>query len=127
MAERETTVGPKEGLHARPAAEFVQKAKGFSSAIVVEKDGREANAKSPLKLMTLAAKHGDKITIRAEGDDAQEAVDSLVEQISRTSTSIQHAALRASLVSAALGFSTALRALSARHLAARRLVSFSQH
>jgi len=48
----------------------------------VVKDGREANAKSPLKLMTLAAKHGDKITIRAEGDDAQEAVDSLVEQIS---------------------------------------------
>jgi phosphocarrier protein HPr len=82
VAERETTVGPKEGLHARPAAEFVQKAKGFSSAIVVEKDGREANAKSPLKLMTLAAKHGDKITIRAEGDDAQEAVDSLVAQIS---------------------------------------------
>ncbi|MFL5991018.1 MAG: HPr family phosphocarrier protein [Rubrobacteraceae bacterium] len=82
MVEKETTVGPKEGLHARPAAEFVQKAKGFSSAIVVEKDGREANAKSPLKLMTLAAKHGDKITIRAEGDDAQEAVDSLVEQIS---------------------------------------------
>jgi phosphocarrier protein HPr len=82
VAERETTVGPKEGLHARPAAEFVQKAKGFSSAIVVVKDGREANAKSPLKLMTLAAKHGDKITIRAEGDDAQEAVNSLVEQIS---------------------------------------------
>ena len=82
MAERETTVGPKEGLHARPAAEFVQKAKGFSSEIVVVKDGREANAKSPLKLMTLAAKHGDKIIIRADGADADEAVNSLVELIS---------------------------------------------
>lgn len=82
MAERETTVGPKEGLHARPAAEFVQKAKGFSSDIVVVKDGREANAKSPLKLMTLAAKHGEKITIRAEGDDSEEAVNTLVELIS---------------------------------------------
>ena len=60
MAERETTVGPKEGLHARPAAEFVHKAKGFSSTIEVVKDGREANAKSPLKLMTLGAKHGVK-------------------------------------------------------------------
>ena len=82
MAERETTVGPKEGLHARPAAEFVQKAKGFSSTIVVLKDGREANAKSPLKLMTLAAKHGETITIRADGDDAEEAVSTLVELIS---------------------------------------------
>jgi phosphocarrier protein HPr len=82
VAERETTVGPKEGLHARPAAEFVQKAKGFSSTIVVVKDGREANAKSPLKLMTLGAKHGDKITIRAEGDGAEEDVNTLVELIS---------------------------------------------
>ena len=82
MVERETTVGPEEGLHARPAAQFVHKAKGFSSDIVVVKDGREANAKSPLKLMTLAAKHGEKITIRADGDDAEKAVNTLVDLIS---------------------------------------------
>ena len=82
MVEKETTIGAAEGLHARPAAEFVHKAKGFSSAIVVVKDGREANAKSPLKLMTLAAKHGEKLTIRADGDDAEEAVNTLVELIS---------------------------------------------
>ena len=82
MVEKETTIGAAEGLHARPAAEFVQTAKGFSSQIMVVKDGREANAKSPLKLMTLAAKHGDKITIRADGNDAEEAVDTLVELIS---------------------------------------------
>ena len=82
MVEKETTIGAAEGLHARPAAEFVHKAKGFSSDIVVVKDGREANAKSPLKLMTLAAKHGEKITIRADGDDAEEAVNTLVELIS---------------------------------------------
>lgn len=83
MVEKETTVGPEAGLHARPAARFVKTAKGFSSEITVIKGDKEANAKSSLKVMTLAAKKGDGITIRAEGDDAQEAVDSLVELISQ--------------------------------------------
>jgi phosphotransferase system HPr (HPr) family protein len=82
MAERETTVGPKEGLHARPAAQFVKKAKQFSSDIVVIKSDKEANAKSSLKVMTLGAKKGDSITIRAEGEDAEEAVEALAELIS---------------------------------------------
>jgi phosphocarrier protein HPr len=82
MAERQTTVGPEEGLHARPAAQFVKTAKGFSSDIVVIKGEKEANAKSSLKIMTLGAKKGDSITIRAEGDDAEEAVDALAEFIS---------------------------------------------
>ncbi len=82
MVEREATVGPEEGLHARPAAQFVKTAKRFSSEIVVSKGEREANAKSSLKIMTLGARKGDKLTIRAEGDDAEEAVDALVELIS---------------------------------------------
>jgi phosphocarrier protein HPr len=82
MAQRETRVGPEEGLHARPAAQFVKTAKQFSSDIMVVKGEREANAKSSLKLMTLGAKKGDKITIRAEGEDAQEAVDTLTQLIS---------------------------------------------
>jgi phosphotransferase system HPr (HPr) family protein len=83
MVERITTVGPSDGLHARPAAQFVKTAKRFSSEIVVvNRGGREANAKSSLKIMTLGAKKGDEITIRAEGDDAEEAVEALVELIS---------------------------------------------
>ena len=81
-AERDTLVGPEEGLHARPASECVKRAKQFYSDIVVIKGEREANAKSPLKLMTLAAKKNDTITIRAEGKDAEEAVNVLVELIS---------------------------------------------
>jgi phosphocarrier protein HPr len=77
-----TTVGPEEGLHARPAAQFVKTAKQFSSDIMVIKGEREANAKSSLKLMTLGVKKGDEITIRAEGDDAEEAVEALAELIS---------------------------------------------
>lgn len=82
MVERETVVGPEEGLHARPAARFVKTAKQFSSEIVVIKGEREANAKSSLKIMTLGAKKGDKIVVRAEGEDAEEAVNALVELIS---------------------------------------------
>jgi phosphocarrier protein HPr len=82
MVESQTTVGPQEGLHARPAAQFVKTAKQFSSEILVLKGERQANAKSSLKIMTLGARKGDTLTIRAEGDDAQEAVDALVELIS---------------------------------------------
>lgn len=82
MAEREMVIGAEEGLHARPAAQFVNKAKQFSSDIVVVKGGREANAKSPLKIMTLGARKGDKVIIRADGDDAEEAVEALAQLVS---------------------------------------------
>ena len=81
--ERETTIGPEAGLHARPAARFVKTAKGFTSEIVVVKGDREANAKSSLKIMSLGAKQGEGISIRATGDDAEEAVDALVDLISQ--------------------------------------------
>lgn len=82
MVEKETTVGPEEGLHARPAAQFVKTAKQFTSEIQVTKGEREANAKSSLNVMSLGAKKGEKIVIRAEGEDAEEAVDALVGLIS---------------------------------------------
>ena len=53
MVEKEAVIVPEAGLHARPAAQFVKEAKSYRSDIVVIKDGREANAKSSLKLMTL--------------------------------------------------------------------------
>ena len=83
MIEKEATVVPEEGLHARPAARFVKAAKGYTSEIKVIKDGKEANAKSSLNLMSLGAKHGDKLTIRAEGADEKEAVEKLVELLSK--------------------------------------------
>jgi phosphocarrier protein HPr len=82
VAEREATVGPEEGIHGRPAAQFIKAAKRFSSQIVVIKGDREVNAKSVMK-MTGLAKKGEKIIIRAEGDDAEEAVDTLAELISK--------------------------------------------
>jgi phosphocarrier protein HPr len=82
VAEREATVSPEEGIHGRPAAQFIKAAKRFSSQIVVIKGDREVNAKSVMK-MTGLAKKGERIIIRAEGDDAEEAVDTLVELISK--------------------------------------------
>jgi phosphocarrier protein HPr len=82
LVEREVVVVPEAGLHARPAARFVKAAKTYSSDIVVIKDGTEANAKSSLRLMTLGAKHGDTVTIRAEGEDEEAAVEALVSILS---------------------------------------------
>ncbi|MGB3682347.1 MAG: HPr family phosphocarrier protein [Rubrobacteraceae bacterium] len=81
MVEKEVTIVPEEGLHARPAAEFVKEAKGYSSDIKVVKDGKEANAKSSLSLMSLGAKQGDKLTIRAEGEDEKAAAEALADLI----------------------------------------------
>ena len=64
----------KFGLHARPSASFVQTASRFRSEIKVEKDGQEADGKSILDLMMLAAAQGTHITIKAQGEDAREAL-----------------------------------------------------
>ena len=81
MAERETTVGPEAGIHGRPAARILKTAKGFSSQIALVKGDREVNAKSILKITGFARK-GERITVRAEGEDAEQAVETLADLIS---------------------------------------------
>ena len=65
------------GLHARPAAEFVKVAAKFQARVTVSKDGLEVNGKSIMGMMMLAAECGSSLTIRAEGDDAAEALAAL--------------------------------------------------
>ena len=72
--EKEFTISNKLGLHARPAAMFVKVSNTFRSEIWVEKDEEEVNGKSIMGLMMLAAGHGSKITVRAEGVDAEAAI-----------------------------------------------------
>lgn len=62
-------VDNKSGLHARPAALFVQSAKGFQSKVTVKKDGKQADGKSLLSLMTLGATKGTQVTIDVDGED----------------------------------------------------------
>ena len=64
------------GLHARPAVKLTKLAKGFSSDIEVRagEEGAWVNAKSPNAVMKLKARHGERLHLRADGDDAETAV-----------------------------------------------------
>jgi catabolite repression HPr-like protein len=73
----------KTGLHARPAALFVQEANKFSSEIMVEKDEKKVNAKSIMGIMSLAISSGTEIYISAEGSDAEQAVSALAALVSK--------------------------------------------
>ena len=79
MVEKLFVVKNETGLHARPASLFVQKAAKYKSTIKVKKDGKEANAKSIISVLSLGASFGSEITIIADGPDAEEAVAGLVE------------------------------------------------
>ncbi len=81
MHEITLTIRNKVGLHARPAALFVQTASRFKSEVLAIKDEREANAKSILSVLTLGAGQGAVVTVRAEGEDEVEAVEALKELV----------------------------------------------
>ena len=77
MPERTVMIENKNGLHARPAAEIVKLAAKFASEITIVKDDLDVNGKSIMGVMMLAAEHGSSITFRAEGPDAEQALDAL--------------------------------------------------
>lgn len=79
--EREVTLLNKTGLHARPAALFVQEASKYKSDIRVEKDGKQVNAKSIMGILSLGVSQGTKIKITANGEDEKEAVEGLVKLV----------------------------------------------
>ena len=82
MAEREATIASRVGLHARPAAIFAEAAGDLPVEVTIAAKGEPADeamdAASILSLMSLSAKHGDVVVLRAEGEGAEEALDSLV-------------------------------------------------
>ena len=75
--ERQVIMNHAEGLHARPAAEFVKVATRSKSKIEVLVDTQTANAKSILSLLALGVKQGQSMVLRAEGPDAKEALPEL--------------------------------------------------
>ena len=77
MPERTVQIVNRNGLHARPAAEIVKLAAKFKSEITIVKDDLDVNGKSIMGVMMLAAEHGSTITFRAEGPDADQALDAL--------------------------------------------------
>ncbi len=76
---RQVVVADPLGLHARPAAEFVERARNYTCDLTIENDGNVGNCKSLLSLLKLGIVHGASVTISARGEDAEAAVTSLVE------------------------------------------------
>ncbi|MDY0290751.1 MAG: HPr family phosphocarrier protein [Desulfuromonadaceae bacterium] len=74
---KELIIQNRLGLHARAAAQFVQLANQFSCEIFIEKNGEEVNGKSIMGILMLAAPKGTPITLRLDGDDAQDALSAL--------------------------------------------------
>jgi phosphocarrier protein len=77
LLKKKIVVKNKQGLHARPAALFVQIANKFDSRITLRRDEEEVNGKSIMGILMLGAEQGTNITLEAEGDDAQAALEEL--------------------------------------------------
>ena len=77
LLKKQLTVKNRSGLHARPAALFVQVANKFDSRITVKRDGEEVNGKSIMGILMLGAEKDSTIIIEADGDDAQAALEEL--------------------------------------------------
>jgi phosphocarrier protein HPr len=78
MPEQSTTICNRRGLHARAAGKLVQTAARYKSAVTLITKGREVNARSILGVMMLAAGIGTPVTLRAEGEDAELALEALI-------------------------------------------------
>jgi phosphotransferase system HPr (HPr) family protein len=74
VIKKKLEVRNKQGLHARPAALFVQIANKFNSDITIIRGEEEVNGKSIMGILTLGAEKGSSIVIKADGDDAYMAV-----------------------------------------------------
>ena len=81
VVKQTVTVVHPQGLHARPAALFVQVAKAFHSTVIVKKGRKVVDGKSIMGLLTLAAGPGARIAIVTNGVDAEEAMAQLSELV----------------------------------------------
>ncbi|WP_413301629.1 phosphocarrier protein HPr [Bacillus sp. 1P10SD] len=83
MAEKQFKVIAETGIHARPATLLVQTASRFDSEITLEYKGKKVNLKSIMGVMSLGVGQGADIAITAEGNDADEALNSLAETLKK--------------------------------------------
>jgi phosphocarrier protein len=84
MATRQVSIASSVGLHARPASLFVQAATATGLPVTIAKEGgTPVDARSILMVMALGAKNGETVTLSADGEGADEALDTLVALLSR--------------------------------------------
>ena len=81
MQEQQLTLTNASGLHARPAKDFVQIAKGFESSITIVKGGNSYNGKSLMKLLQAGLAQNDELTLQADGADEADAITALTDFI----------------------------------------------
>jgi phosphocarrier protein HPr len=81
MTERIVEIVNKNGLHARPAAEIVKLSSKFKCDITIVRDELEVNGKSIMGVMMLAAEYGSNIVVRANGPDAEQAVNAIADLV----------------------------------------------
>ena len=79
MKEEKVKINLEVGLHARPAAIFVQKSSKFLADIYLEMEGKKINGKSIIGVMSLGAAHGQEIKLITKGEDEEEAMAELKE------------------------------------------------
>ena len=79
--EKIVSIKNASGLHARPAGMFVKKASEFKATVEVIAKGKIVNAKSIMGIMSLGLGKGDELTISANGEDEEAAINTLVELI----------------------------------------------
>lgn len=83
VISKQVVIKNQQGLHARPAALFVQTANKYDAAIVVKKGRQKVNGKSIMGILMLAAGKGAQILIEADGEDAQQAIEELERILSK--------------------------------------------
>ena len=83
MFQKKILITIPNGLHTRPAAQFVKEAKTFESEITVTSNGKSANAKSLFKLQMLGLSQGTIVILSAEGKDEQQAIKHLANFIAK--------------------------------------------
>ncbi|MBV7434673.1 HPr family phosphocarrier protein [Cardiobacteriaceae bacterium TAE3-ERU3] len=81
MQEQKLTLTNASGLHARPAKDFVQIAKGFESSITIVKGDNSYNGKSLMKLLQAGLAQNDELTLQADGADEADAITALTDFI----------------------------------------------
>lgn len=78
MVEKSLIMQNATGLHARPAAQFVKLATQYTSKVRIAKEGKEVDAKSILGVLSLGVQQGATITLKVDGPDEEQALESLV-------------------------------------------------
>ncbi len=82
---KEIVVKNKQGLHARPAAMFIQIVSKYNANVVLQKDKERVNGRSIMGILTLGAEENSKLIVEADGDDAQDVINEIEKLLSQES------------------------------------------